>query len=387
MAVYYKWIKGCQTTADLDKGLWTYFTWGKSNSSNLPVDGESISTAGVHIMPSLKVRVGKNDTNSDSATRDLGNFLTSKMPAPTIFSEFNFKSRIYLTDPADTSYTLEDLNSAEILKSHRGGIYLADSRFIIEAFNKMDASNTGNVSAYTDLLLHSKYSLFTGTQYLGVDQSDTERTSSSFGKWRIQVNEYLDGTATSTTLPDGIITRGSVKIRTGQSTDLYNNLYVEGGIYLGTQFDSDGKTKTNAVTATFPAFGDTTGNINFYKPLVVHDKPVEAQYFNATSDRRAKENIQPATYSALQLVNKLPIYNFNYKNNTEVVTGILAQDLLAVQPAELDLVSNTNATGENGDYMSIKNDKLMFVLMKAIQELQEELIKLKSEIDELTKVQ
>jgi hypothetical protein len=65
------------------------------------------------------------------------------------------------------------------------------------------------------------------------------------------------------------------------------------------------------------------------------------------------------------------------------MTGIMAQDLLQHQPKELDLVSNTNATGENGDYMSIKNDKLMFVLMKAIQEQQQQINNLKAEIERL----
>lgn len=110
-----------------------------------------------------------------------------------------------------------------------------------------------------------------------------------------------------------------------------------------------------------------------------------AVFFNATSDKRAKENIRPANYSALDLIKKLPVYIYNYKNSNETVTGILAQDLLEVQPKELNLVSNINATGENNDYMSIKNDKLMFVLMKAIQEQQEQIEQLKSEIDNIKK--
>ena len=110
-----------------------------------------------------------------------------------------------------------------------------------------------------------------------------------------------------------------------------------------------------------------------------------AEYFNATSDKRAKENIRPANYSALDLIKKLPVYIYNYKNNNETVTGILAQDLLEAQPEELNLVSNINATGENNDYMSIKNDKLMFVLMKAIQEQQEQIEQLKSEIANIKK--
>lgn len=111
-----------------------------------------------------------------------------------------------------------------------------------------------------------------------------------------------------------------------------------------------------------------------------------ATFFNATSDKRAKENIQLATYNALELIKKLPVYIYNYKNQTETVTGILAQDLLEAQPKELELVSNINACGENNDYMSIKHDKLMFVLMKAIQEQQEQIERLEKEIQKLKNI-
>ena len=133
----------------------------------------------------------------------------------------------------------------------------------------------------------------------------------------------------------------------------------------------------------------TKGSVLIDKNLNVKENIVAtgsctALYFNATSDRRAKENIKPANYSALDLIKKLPIYNYNYKQQpNEHMIGILAQDLLVAQPSELDLVSNINATGENGDFMSIKNDKLIFILMKAIQEQQEEIENLKDKIEKI----
>lgn len=122
----------------------------------------------------------------------------------------------------------------------------------------------------------------------------------------------------------------------------------------------------------------------FQKTLTVSDK-CEASYFNAISDKRAKENITPATFSGLNIINKLPIYTFNYKDKIDVVPGILAQDLLETQPEELNLVDNIAATGENGDYMSIKADKLIFVLMQAIKEQQVQIDDLKAQIKNLTK--
>ena len=57
----------------------------------------------------------------------------------------------------------------------------------------------------------------------------------------------------------------------------------------------------------------------------------------------------------------------------------MAQDLLPYQE-QLQLVSNEKATGENNDYMSIKDNKLIFILWKAIQEQQEEINKLKEQL-------
>ena len=143
------------------------------------------------------------------------------------------------------------------------------------------------------------------------------------------------------------------------------------------------KDTTPATNATSGAL-TVTGGIGV-SGAIYSKSSCTAEYFNATSDKRAKENIRPANYDALDLIKKLPVYIYNYKNSNETVTGILAQDLLEVQPKELNLVSNINATGENNDYMSIKNDKLMFVLMKAIQEQQEQIEQLKSEIDNIKK--
>ena len=173
------------------------------------------------------------------------------------------------------------------------------------------------------------------------------------------------------------------------------NLTINGTAILNSTLDVTGATTlkstldiTGATTlkSTLNVIGATTLKSALNVTGAIETKSsCTAVYFNATSDKRAKENIRPANYSALDLIKKLPVYIYNYKNSNETVTGILAQDLLEVQPKELNLVSNINATGENNDYMSIKNDKLMFVLMKAIQEQQEQIEQLKSEIDNIKK--
>ena len=121
---------------------------------------------------------------------------------------------------------------------------------------------------------------------------------------------------------------------------------------------------------------------------------VNAETITCNGDFSASINIDSTSINVDETVNISIVessitsgidYLVNYKNSNETVTVILAQDLLEAQPKELDLVTNINATGENNDYMSIKNDKLMFVLMKAIQEQQEQIEQLKSEIDNIKK--
>ena len=109
----------------------------------------------------------------------------------------------------------------------------------------------------------------------------------------------------------------------------------------------------------------------------------EALYFNATSDRRAKSNITPAQFSALSVVNNLPIYTFQYLNLEEPVIGLIAQEAAEYNLNGFNMVDNLDASGEFGDFMQMKESKLVYVLWKAVQELSAEVEDLKAEIRNL----
>lgn len=286
MAVYYKWIKGCEIGSSLDSGLWTYLKWGNgdlgTSANNLP-----------HIYTST----GK----VDNPTNDLGYILTNQAEDIDLTKPWKLSSDFYF-----------DLDSHT---NNNNNLFLSNS--------------CGNIKLINNGYYFERNLTINGTAILNSTLSVTGATT---------LKSTLDVTGT-TTLKSTLNVTGA--------TTLKSTLNVTGAI----------ETKSSCT----------------------------AVYFNATSDKRAKENIRPANYSALDLIKKLPVYIYNYKNSNETVTGILAQDLLEVQPKELNLVSNINATGENNDYMSIKNDKLMFVLMKAIQEQQEQIEQLKSEIDNIKK--
>ena len=117
------------------------------------------------------------------------------------------------------------------------------------------------------------------------------------------------------------------------------------------------------------------------------EKKCQALYFNSTSDARAKKDIQPLFTSVLDVIKSLQVYRFSYKadESHEPVIGLLAQEANQFEIEDFSLVSNAAASGENGDYMSIKESKLVYILWKAIQEQQEQIEALQAEIKELKK--
>lgn len=111
-----------------------------------------------------------------------------------------------------------------------------------------------------------------------------------------------------------------------------------------------------------------------------------ALYFNATSDVRAKTNLQHASFKALNIVKSLPVYTFNYKETGSPAIGLIAQDAAKISfGSDFSLVNNPTASGENGDYMTIKESKLIYILWKAIQEQQEQINYLTSLVKDLSR--
>ena len=115
----------------------------------------------------------------------------------------------------------------------------------------------------------------------------------------------------------------------------------------------------------------------------VNAEYIQAPYFNATSDIRAKENILPFNQNALDIINKLQTYTYNYKDSKQKSYGIMAQDMLNVNINDFSFVENVAATGTDGDYMSIHESKLVYLLIEGMKEQQKEIQSLKKELEEL----
>ena len=116
---------------------------------------------------------------------------------------------------------------------------------------------------------------------------------------------------------------------------------------------------------------------------IIDSTKVEAPYFNATSDRRAKEDPLPFSGKALDIINQIQTFTYKYKDTKQVSYGVMAQDLLDIKINDFSFVENAAATGENGDYMSVRESKLVYLLLEGIKELQIEVNNLKKEMEEL----
>lgn len=94
---------------------------------------------------------------------------------------------------------------------------------------------------------------------------------------------------------------------------------------------------------------------------------VTAKSYNATSDRRLKNNIQPLLLKNSIL--DLPLYKFDFINGIKNQIGCMAQDLQEICP---EIVSE-NSEG----YLSINESKIVYLLIDEVKKLKNEIQQLK----------
>lgn len=195
-------------------------------------------------------------------------------------------------------------------------------------------------------------------------------------------------------------TLGDIITTSGPGQTIYKNLTIHGDnkLYVhridfdGVKFEAntDLKVYKNDDLTYFllNASGITVKSAATFEKDVKCDGQIQAVSFNATSDKRAKTNIKRLDQeTALDIVNKLPVYSFNYKKDNIPSIGVLAQEAMVYDGAipNFSLVNNEQATGENGDYQTVKESKLVYILWAAIQEQSRQINQLKSQLKELQK--
>ena len=115
--------------------------------------------------------------------------------------------------------------------------------------------------------------------------------------------------------------------------------------------------------------GPQTMNSDLSVPNLTASGTVTANTFSATSSRKLKENIEPAVCSALDIISKTDIVNFNYINDDEKTPhiGFIAEDTPTIlSTPHHNRMDYTNCIG---------------VLMKAVQEIAQQLNELKEKVE------
>lgn len=324
MAIFYEKIKGCSidTTGSGEEDLWSILKWGTAKG----LSTTAINNFCIDFIPSLEVH---GSSNEDTAKYDFGHFLVT---GPT---------------PKDDD-------------------------------EKYTTSSSAHQYIYTDLCFGKKGSALYVEDIKGLDNNKT-----------LTINDFVNITNNTLTVQGD----AASFVMKNKSTPL-NEFYKINSTSLTSKIQK--LTFQNITSCSFSQQDDGTDSYPFqFKGGVQIDGDtlvtgslkanfkVEALYFNATSDSRAK-TILGKVPNALNTIVDTPIYEYFYTDDakkTELI-GILAQDLLK-NGDEFHIVNNQSATGVNGDFMTIKEDRLTFVLWKALQELTEEVKELRNEVNKL----
>lgn len=188
-------------------------------------------------------------------------------------------------------------------------------------------------------------------------------------KERTEAQLYVDNSSLNIEYSENTINLISDKLEVSGDAEFFQNIKSLGNI----------NTDATSIYTTSGDIYSTSGDI------YTTEGKCQALYFNATSDKRAKENISIAKFNALSTVKALSVYNFNYiARPQETTIGLIAQEAAIHNLDNFSLVDNLDATGNDNDFMSIKESKLVYVLWKAVQELSDEVDQLKQEIKNLT---
>lgn len=348
MAIFYSYIKGCGANAEATNPLttskekiytkdsWSFLKWGdKLHYTKDPIADfkyfENNPIISFNNQPSF---IPDSANNPDTSSYSTGRILTSAARGQYTCYDLSFKNGPG-SDKSTTFY--QDSNT----------FYTGTSDWTIND----DNDNT---------IIH-----LYGPNSITSSDYNTEKKKSIVevgGSYGVEINNTLKVKSGNDTI---LNTNDSNTFRIRQ-----NDIKLQGNVYLTFLGDS-------AWAVSIP----TDGDIQVQKNLIIDSSNhCQAGYFNATSDARAKENIRKADFSALSIVNSLPVYNFNYKNSEKPSIGVIAQEAAEFNIDDFSLVENIEATGENNDYMSIKESKLIYILWKAIQEQQQEIEELKSQL-------
>ena len=173
--------------------------------------------------------------------------------------------------------------------------------------------------------------------------------------------------------------------------DSNNSNYLNSTNYTGTAncaINADNvKINTSLNTNTYLVgiskdVGSQTSYQNLYQVnanIIAQGSKLIVGSLYASSDERLKENIKDSNINASDLLNKIKIreYNFKEDDNKNNIIGCIAQELREILPCNLQSIVKGDESVEN---LSVNNDQLIYLLIKAFQEKCKELEELKNKL-------
>jgi hypothetical protein len=211
-----------------------------------------------------------------------------------------------------------------------------------------------------------------------------------------------------------------------RSLDISKNLYINslGGLKLGSNGDitiensgtyvSDGSirdTSAQSFIATFVHEGnhnnragikiqcgedDPDSDTNATVYLAAYDGPGGdtllgtltntgggAFAVTSVSDKRLKKNVRNTNINGLKIINELKVRDYEWKKNNLTNTSFIAQELMEIYPLAVSgKQEDFNEKTQEGNPLSVSNSELIPILVKAVQELSQEIKQLKNKLED-----
>lgn len=225
--------------------------------------------------------------------------------------------------------------------------------------------------------------LFDGTQNIVVKAeatggiSDTCRGNAGTAT-KLQTPRTINGVAfdgsanISITAPANGGTSASCTGNAGSASKLLHSLTINGQSFNGSKdmtITIDDKNK-------LPITGGTlTGSLNIQGELVCTGNVTA--FATSLSDRRLKENIIPIT-NATDIINKINIYSFNFKDNPAKRYGVIAQEVKEILP---EVITETPIPIDDDFALGVNYQDIFALLIKVVQEQNKKIKKLENMIN------
>jgi hypothetical protein len=206
--------------------------------------------------------------------------------------------------------------------------------------------SAGNIIAFTNNTSGTGYIFHDSTDLKILNAIAGNLTFSTNSTERMRISSGGDVLFGTTATPDG--------------TSNYGSGFIDGGSGLRQLFQAT----STSTSVSLQRFYNPNGNVGSISTSGT------ATAFNTSSDYRLKEDLQD--FEGLDLVSKIPVYDYKWKADKSRSYGVMAHELEEVLPQAV--------TGEKDaeEMQSVDYSKIVPLLVKSIQELKTEIELLKN---------